>query len=120
MERVLHDIQPGDSGSMSIYQAAVDAHRDYLEQLLNDAPVQKLDARNLPRESWDRIDDTIPNDQRDAKRYSYVAMLLRNRGKEIEDKPAADEPPAKKKSKPRPRPQSHTPLRRPGGWLSRP
>lgn len=119
IERQLHEIPPGTPGAMSLYQAPLDLHRDYLEQLLNDAAVQDLDARNLPRESWQRIDDTLPNDLRDAKRYSYAAMLLRNRGKEPEAAPAASAPPAKKK-KPKPRRRPHNSLARPGGWLSRP
>ncbi|MDQ3288931.1 MAG: phage terminase large subunit family protein [Pseudomonadota bacterium] len=76
----LHDIVPGSPGGTTLFRAALEEQRDFLDQLLNDAPVGKLDDRNEIRESWQRIDDQTPNDYRDAKRYGIVAAAIRKAG----------------------------------------
>jgi hypothetical protein len=89
-------------------RAELGEHQDYLEQLLNEAPVD---------EQWQIVDENVPVDYRDAKRYAAVAMLLRTRGKEIKEPGARQEsgteaggrgrrPP----SRPRKTPRSHVPL----------
>jgi terminase, large subunit len=80
IDQQLHVVKPGDPGSTTLFYGSMSDHQDYLEQLLNDAPVSRLDPTNNTVERWQRIDDDIPNDYRDAKRYALVAMLLRVRG----------------------------------------
>jgi phage terminase large subunit GpA-like protein len=117
IDRQLHDTKPGTRGGTSLFRAEPGEHQDYLEQLLNEAPVD---------EAWQVIDENVPVDYRDAKRYAAVAMLLKTRGKEIREerpeatgpRPEADqtqEAQAKRAKKVRDR---TSPLRRPGGWLN--
>jgi len=67
----------------SLYHDSLAAHQDFLEQLMNDAAVHDLDTHNNPRESWNRIDENIPNDFRDCRRYAYVARLIALRGRDV-------------------------------------
>lgn len=60
----------------TIHAGSVGEHQDFLEQLLNDAPVDQLDSHNNARESWQRIDKSLPNDYRDVWRYAWVAMRI--------------------------------------------
>lgn len=80
LDRQLHTLKAGDEGATTVFEGTLADHQDYCEQLLNDAPVSRLDDSNNVTESWQRIDDEMPNDYRDAKRYAFVAMLLRTRG----------------------------------------
>ena len=97
IEQRLQILQPGDEGGISLCAGSLGERQDYLEQLLNDAPVASLDDRNHLHESWDRIDVEIPNDYRDAKRYSFTAQLLKTRGGKIARRqvPGGQSPPAK-------------------------
>lgn len=72
-----------DKGAATLFEASLWEHQDFLEQLLNDAAVVKLGTDNKSREVWERIDQNIPNDYRDCKRYSYTAMLRVTRGAPI-------------------------------------
>jgi phage terminase large subunit GpA-like protein len=72
-----------DEGAATLFQGSLWDHQDFLEQLLNDAAVIKLGTNNVDREVWERIDENIPNDYRDCKRYSYAAMLRVTRGAPI-------------------------------------
>lgn len=119
IERQLHEIPPGQAGGTTLFRASLIEHKDFLEQLLNEAPVQRPDQRNQVRETWNRIDETIPNDFRDTKRYAAVAMLLRTRGKDIQQ-PSAPDSPAKPPPKRPIRKPTRTPIHRPGGWLNMP
>ena len=74
----------------SLFNGSLEEHQDFLEQLLNDAPEHDLDAHGNPRESWIRIDTTVPNDFRDCKRYSYTAMLIATRGGKIRPRGEAE------------------------------
>jgi phage terminase large subunit GpA-like protein len=117
IDRQLHDTRAGALGGTSLFRAAIAEHQDYLEQLLNEAPVD---------EQWQVVDENVPWDYRDAKRYAAVAMLLRTRGKEIrgqEPRGRSQEPakPAEASTKPKRPPKRRdvtSPLRRPGGWLN--
>jgi phage terminase large subunit GpA-like protein len=80
IDQQLHDIVPGTAGGMSLFRAPLGEQQEFLQQILNDAPVQANDKHNQVRESWDRIDPNIPNDFRDAKRLSATAMLVRKNG----------------------------------------
>lgn len=82
IDRVLHDVshEEGDEGAATLFAGTLAAHRDFLEELLNDTAVTDIDAHNYERESWNRISTAIPNDFRDASRYSYAAMLIATRG----------------------------------------
>jgi phage terminase large subunit GpA-like protein len=119
IDRQLHDTKPGSRGGTSLFRAELGEHQDYLEQLLNESPVD---------EAWQVVDENVPVDYRDAKRYAAVAMLLKTRGKEIREAAAVKEegqrttdesteaqPTRVKKVRDR-----TTPLRRPGGWLNMP
>jgi phage terminase large subunit GpA-like protein len=120
IDRQLHEIEPGTPGGISLFRAELAEHQEFLEQLLNEAPVQRTDNRKHIVESWNRIDENIPNDFRDTKRYAAVAMLLRTRGKEIRQPtsaPAAAASPPKKRRRPQP---GRAPIHRPGGWLNMP
>lgn len=80
LDRQLHDRRPGEPGGTTLFKGALGDHQDFLEQLLNDAPVQQDDKNNHTTETWKRIDPSIPNDYRDVKRYMLVAWLLKSRG----------------------------------------
>lgn len=115
IERQIHTLRPGDPGSLTIYMATDEEHQDFVEQILND-------AKDGDSESWDRIDPSIPNDYRDAKRYADVAMLLHQRNSPIRPRSsaaAADKPAAsKKREKSRPRnPIDSLLTSRPRGWI---
>ncbi len=83
IESQLHGIRRGDPGAHTVYKASLEHHQDMLEQLLNDAAEMSLDARNNDRESWNRVNTSIPNDLRDSRRYGYVAMLIATHGAPI-------------------------------------
>lgn len=83
IDKVLHAISPGDPGFGWLHAGTLEEHQDFLEQLLNDAASTVLDSSKNEREVWERINIDIPNDLRDCRRYSYVAMLLATRGRPI-------------------------------------
>lgn len=121
IENLLFTLSPSDPGGGSLFEGSLAEHQDYLEQLLNDAAILGLDARNYEKEVWQRIDDTIPNDYRDTERYAYVAMLLETRNAPIRAavEPATEGTPTPKKRPPRPTQQSpFSFLERPGGWAA--
>jgi hypothetical protein len=101
IHHAIYDADPKAGGGFAIYKGSLAEHEDFIKQLENDAPVEKEDARNNARESWERIDPSVPNDYRDCKRYSYVAMLLASRHAEIVPrkhfpiKPVQQEPPSR-------------------------
>ncbi len=83
LDNALHSLAPTDPGGVCVHQGSLSEHQDFLEQILNDAAVQELDARNNSTESWERINENVPNDFRDAWRYAYVAMILATRNAPI-------------------------------------
>jgi phage terminase large subunit GpA-like protein len=83
IDKVLHVAQPHDPGFGWLHAGTLEEHQDFLEQLLNDAASTVLDTAKNEREVWERINVDIPNDFRDCRRYSYVAMLLATRGQPI-------------------------------------
>lgn len=120
IDRTLHKCRRGEANSMTLYRASHDEHRDFLEQLLNDAAVVDIDKKNYERESWTRIDSDIPNDYRDCKRYALVAMLIHTRGRSLRPRvaPESGAPPAKPKPKPKTLP-SHLDALNAGNWWNR-
>ena len=72
MEAVLADPR----GKFSVFHDSVGWWQDYFEELLNDAAIEHIDSTNNAIERWQRIDETMPNDHRDVKRYNWVAKLL--------------------------------------------
>lgn len=68
----------GDS-NYAIYAARPEEHQDFLEQLLNDSPVEDFDTHGNVVQRWERVNRNIPNDFRDCRRYAFVAMLLKTR-----------------------------------------
>lgn len=115
LEKQLHDAIPGDSGATTLYNGSLADHQDFLVQLLNDGLVAKLDAQNYTKEVWQRIDESVPNDYRDAKRYAAVGFLVALRGSKVNPRKTK---PEQKKKKTEPKPTRF--LDRPGGWLNRP
>lgn len=99
IENQLHSLRPGDPGSTSLYQGSLADHQDFLEQLLNDALVSKIDSNNYVKEVWNRIDENMPNDYRDAKRLAFVAMIVATRNADILASPT-NAPEAKPTAKP--------------------
>lgn len=121
IDQSLHHRTRGQENSTTLYAGSMDAHRDFLEQLLNETSAVEVDKRNYEREAWNRIDETIPNDYRDCKRYAFVAMLVHTRGRALRarDAPTQDAP-AKKPEKPKRNVvPSHLNALQQGGWWNR-
>ena len=98
LDRQLRLVDRGAPGGAALFAAPLGEHQDFLEQLLNDAAVAKLDSRNYASEVWERPDPTLPNDKRDCRRYGMAAMLLATRGAPILPRGAL--PPAKPPDRP--------------------
>lgn len=79
-ESLSSDTPWGAPRSWTIYRGSLADHQDFLEQLLNDAPVGSVGPDGNYRERWERIDPGIPNDYRDSRRYSLGAFKLLTRG----------------------------------------
>lgn len=77
LDKQLHDLVPGGDGGMTLFSGPLAEHQELLAQVLNDAPVPSTDRNNQVRESWKRIDESLPNDYRDCLRYESVAYLLK-------------------------------------------
>lgn len=101
-----------DSGFCTVFNDSLGNHQYFLEQLLNDACVPKLGTNNVTKEVWERIDETVPVDFRDCRRYAFAAKLRQLRGGEVR----AAAPP--KQPKPATERRANI-LERPGGWIQR-
>jgi phage terminase large subunit GpA-like protein len=112
VEQRLHSIKPGEAGAMTVYSDSLENHQDWLQQVMNDGLSSRLNAQNNVTETWERIDTMVPNDFRDCKRYSFVGMLLANRGRKIQSPATATKPIERKHKTPLP-----NFIERPGGWL---
>jgi phage terminase large subunit GpA-like protein len=115
LDKQLHTARPGDPGSTSLYDGSLADHQDFLVQLLNDASVPKLDTANNTKEVWERVDPSVPNDYRDAKRYASVAFFVTVRGQK--GKPRSK--PVEQEDK-KPTQKQNRFIEREGGWLNRP
>ncbi len=82
IERAIHSLEP-ETGGAQIHSSSLTEHQDFLEQIRNDVAVLDTDTSNNEREKWQREMTHVPNDFRDAWRYSYVAMLIATRGAPI-------------------------------------
>ena len=80
LEEQLHTTSPDDPGGWTLHAGSLEEHSDFLQQLLNDGPEQRLGDDNVVREKWIRRDEDIPNDFRDCRRYAGAAWLFRTRG----------------------------------------
>ena len=67
----------------TIHSGSIGEHEDFLVQILNDAAVSSTDSHNNARESWKRIDESIPNDYRDVWRYAWCARQIFQGGRDI-------------------------------------
>jgi len=83
LERQLHELRPGESGAMSVFEAEPAEHEAFFRELLNDEPIWGTDRHNNPQCSWDRITEADPNDHRDCRRDSTVGQLIYTEGKPI-------------------------------------
>ena len=125
LEKQLGTLTKHTPGGWSLFYGTLLEHQDILEQLLNDAPVAKLDASNNTRVSFERLDTASPNDLRDCRRYAWIARLVRQRGAPIrsrrvqtpEEKRDAEK--AREKTKAKQQPNRLDAFKRPGGWLGR-
>ncbi len=72
----LHKTAPSDPGGLTLFRDSVDAHEEFLIQLLNEAANEKEDSTSHIKETWNVIDTSIPNDYRDALRYASVAARM--------------------------------------------
>lgn len=91
-EKVIHTLQPTDEGGFCLHSGSLVEHQDCLEQLLNDAAVADVDSHNNARESWERVNQHMPNDFRDCLRNAYAAMLIATRGRPIAERKAQQQP----------------------------
>lgn len=121
IEDVLYHLEPSDEWGMSIHAGSYYDHQDYIDELMNDAPVESLDPHENLRVSWDRLDSTIPNDWRDCERYAMTAAVLKwPKGIPERMTPEIEKQRAKQQGKPEQRrqpPPAQTMLERPGGWI---
>jgi phage terminase large subunit GpA-like protein len=83
IDKILNKLEQGDPGCMYLHSGELDQHQDFLEQLLNDTAKTVLDTSKNEKEIWERINESVPNDFRDCRRYSYAAMLIATRGAPI-------------------------------------
>ena len=98
MEGALAGGEAGET-DISLFNASLGEHQDFLEQLLNDGPVGSVAKDGNYRERWERLDPHVPNDYRDAWRYAFAALKLLNRGAAMRprtvvhsDRPTMSEP----------------------------
>lgn len=70
----LESILADPRGKFSVFHASKWEWHDYFEELLNDAAIEHIDSTNNVTERWERIDESMPNDHRDVKRYNWIAM----------------------------------------------
>lgn len=81
----LDERQPGETGSLTL---CMDAARDieFLTELCNATLADKIDARGNAKLFWQKKDENLPNDFRDAIRYGLaLAQLVIESGGEIPD-----------------------------------
>ena len=76
IEDAMHKLYPEEPWGMSIHAGSFTDHEDYIAQLLNDAPVDRVDPRGNVQITWDRLDDSVPNDWRDCERYALAAAMF--------------------------------------------
>lgn len=79
----LESVLANPRGQSTIYYGSKYEHQDYIEQLLNDAAIESLDSSNNLSVKWQRIDENCPNDDRDIKRYNYIARLMMTKSRPI-------------------------------------
>jgi len=77
----ISNTQPGAAGSISVFHGMPDDHEDWFRQLVNERHVLTVDKKNREHYVWQRITMSHPNDYRDTKRYSGIAMLIATGGK---------------------------------------
>lgn len=117
IDQQLHSLEYPDRGAMSLFSAPLTEHQDYLEQLLNDAPVSLMDNSGKESVRWERPNREVPNDFRDCERYAYVAFLRAMRGKSPRKRLPPSEKPQRRPERTAPPPSGPIFLERPGGWV---
>lgn len=83
LDAQIHNRTEGMEGCHTIFRASKDEHRDFLEQMLNEVKLDKVDTRNYTTGVWHKAEQLIPNDFRDCRRYAWGAMLAYTRGQPI-------------------------------------
>ncbi len=102
-------------GAATLFNASLAEHEDFLNQLTNEACVQKLTPQNITKEVWERIDENTPNDYRDCRRYAFAAMLRITKGSQIRERVTHKE----SRREEREVTKGVRFIERPGGWLRR-
>jgi len=69
-----------DSPSLLGFCAEASIDMGLCEQLLNGAPMDRVNARNITEQVWIKKDEETPNDHRDTLRMARVAAELLTRG----------------------------------------
>lgn len=111
----LHVLVPPAPSSTTLFDATEVEHQDFLEQVLNEAPLEEKDKYGRVKRVWVRPNEDIPNDYRDCKRYSAVGMLVVTRGRIIRAPAKPEDRPPEKAPK-APSPADQMLQSRPGGW----
>lgn len=111
LETRLHTLRQGDSGCLTLFAGTDETHQDFLEQLLNDAATTTND-----KVTWDRINESIPNDFRDCVRYADTAMLLVTRRGPIRPRVRGETTPPKPTTQRKTTDFDRLLGTRPGGW----
>ena len=79
IEDQISTLHMNDPEGYGIFMDAPEVHQDFLEQLLNDVAEDKPDSSGIPKRNWVKMHPETPNDYRDVRRYSYVAMMFATR-----------------------------------------
>lgn len=75
VQKAFTRLRPGDPGSLEL-PADARHDEDFLAQLLNEGPTDKIDKRNYTKRVWEKRDASKPNDFRDALRYARCTAEL--------------------------------------------
>lgn len=102
VEAMLFKNGPDEEGGLQLFNVDDPAeHQDLIEQLLNDQEQLKIGKNNNPTLTWDRINDTIPNDLRDSLRYAYAALHTQFKRGRVPARMKEAPPPPAARSEPR-------------------
>lgn len=118
LQRRLDLLKAGDAGSLSI-PAECAKDQDFLEQLLNNSPVEQESGKTI----WEKLHASDPDDYRDALVIARVVKEMWTRGNESRVAIAAaarrraPTPNGKSAAAETPEKKANRFLKRPGGWI---
>ena len=76
VDRALFVVERGQPNSLSLFAGPATEHEAFCQQLLNEQMTYATDSSNHSKGRWERIDEHMPNDYRDALRYGFVGGLI--------------------------------------------